>query len=433
MAIENFKPYADSKRIELTFSHSLTRIDIDFVPDYMQKIISNLLSNAIKFTPNYGKVNVTLEKTTGNRLKLQVFDTGQGISPESLPHVFESFYQAENINYVIGTGIGLSLVKLTTEAMGGSVEAQSIPNQGSTFTVTLPMSKRENIKVLDDHETVKLATETRLPGTPPPDGNADTLTGTDAGTRILIVEDNQDIAYYIGMHLEKTAHLYYARTGEEALQKARETMPDLIITDVMMPGEIDGLQLCRTIRDDEITGQVPIIIITAKTNEADRVKGLEAGADAYLTKPFNSEELLVRVDKLLERQKKIRSMLAKQQTEEALEQEQQLPAEDRQFMNRVTDAIYRLMAQGKTDIDSLAEQMSLSRSQLNRKVLAITGLNTSGYMMRLRLIKAKRLLKGSPELSISFVAAKCGFDDIAYFSRIFKQNCGMTPSQYRKQ
>ncbi len=430
MIIENFKPCADSKRIELTFSHSLTQIEMDFVADYMKKIIANLLSNAIKFTPNYGKVNVTLEKTSGNRLKLQVFDTGKGIEPQDLPHLFDAFYQADKNNYSMGTGIGLSLVKLTTEAMGGSVEAQSIPNQGSTFTVTLPIVMREDSRPLEAPDAAGQQTFAGQPDLPAADGEAPT--GTDAGTRILIVEDNQDIAYYIGMHLEKAGQLYYARTGEEALQKARETMPDLIITDVMMPGDIDGLQLCRTIRDDELTSQTPIIIITAKTAEGDRVKGLEAGADAYLVKPFNSEELQVRVDKLLERQRKVRSLLAKQQTDEALDLEQ-MSAEDRKFMNRVTDAVYRLMAQGKTDIDSLAGQMALSRSQLNRKVLAITGQNTSGYMMRLRLIKAKRLLKCNPELSVGHVATKCGFDDIAYFSRIFKQNCGMTPSQYRKQ
>ena len=232
------------------------------------------------------------------------------------------------------------------------------------------------------------------------------------------------------MHLQHH-RLLYARGGAEGLQKAEEMMPDLIITDVMMPGNIDGLELCRRIRAAELTSHIPIIIITAKTTEQDRVRGLEAGADAYLVKPFNSEELLVRVNKLIQQRLLMRQKFGYQLIDDD-KKELQLTAQDRQFMNRLIDAVHSLMPQGKTDVESVADRMALSRSQLNRKMVAITGQNSQTYIMRLRLSYAKRLLKSDVTMPIGDVAQRCGFEDVAYFSRIFKQQFDMTPSQYRK-
>jgi signal transduction histidine kinase/DNA-binding response OmpR family regulator len=432
MALENYYPYAASKHIELSYTHSLTEIEMDFSPEYMRKIVSNLVANAIKFSSNYAKVNVTLEKTSNNYLKLQVFDTGRGISPTAMPHIFEAFYQGMTDSNEVGSGIGLSLVKLMVEAMDGTVSAESIEGQGSTFTVLLPLKHKGNIQLLEEKGDSGAAdaagTETR----------SDEDLVTDArksqaladAPLVLIVEDNKDIAYYIASHLSQY-HLHFAQNTEEAMQSALTSMPDLIITDVMMPGSKDGLDLCREVRSSEVLNHVPIIIITAKTTEVERIKGLEAGADAYLVKPFNSEELLVRVEKLLERQRVLR-----QKYESLLDGEQQvhsMSTEDQKFMNRIIDNIYSLMNQGRVDVETLAGKMALSRSQLNRRVLSITGQNTSMLMMRVRLSYAKRLLKADTLKPIGEVAVKCGFDDLAYFSRIFKQAFGLTPSQYRKQ
>lgn len=433
MVIENFQPYAQGKRQELTYSHSLSQIDMDFVPDYVNKIVSNLLSNAIKYTPQYGKINLTLEQMQGQHLKIQVFDTGRGIAPQTLSRVFEAFVQGEQQVGDVGTGVGLSLVKMMTEAMGGEVEAESTEGQGSTFSVILPMRHAEGIEQLE----LTFANELTAPQVGSMDQDQDT-TPQDASpsdnkekqSTILIVEDNQDIAYYIGMHLQHH-RLLYARGGAEGLQKAEEMMPDLIITDVMMPGDIDGLELCRRIRAAELTSHIPIIIITAKTTEQDRVRGLEAGADAYLVKPFNSEELLVRVNKLIQQRLLMRQKFGYQLIDDD-KKELQLTAQDRQFMNRLIDAVHSLMPQGKTDVESVADRMALSRSQLNRKMIAITGQNSQTYIMRLRLSYAKRLLKSDVTMPIGDVAQRCGFEDVAYFSRIFKQQFDMTPSQYRK-
>lgn len=430
MVFDNFLPYANSKFIELTFSHSLTEIETDFVPDYVQKIISNMLSNAVKYTPKYGKVNMTLEQTANNRIKLQVFDTGCGIRPEAIPHVFEPFYQDDQSVKEVGTGIGLSIVKLMTEFMGGSVEVQSIVGQGSTFTVILPIMKRNDVKELDDSDTIDAPTMPDMSADETAEQPDETVRNSQK-PRALIVEDNQDIAHYIGMQLQSRCQTSYARNGDEAMEKALEQIPDIVITDVMMPGNTDGLQLCRNIRQSELLCHIPIIIVTAKTTEQDRIKGLEAGADAYLVKPFNSEELLLRVRKLLERQQQLRERFA-QLPPDATQREEQLSREDLRFLSRLADNVYKLMAQGKTDVETLAGEMCMTRSQLNRKVLAVTGQNVSAYMMRLRLARAKRLLKAEPGLSIGDVATKCGFDDLGYFSRIFRQNFNMTPSQYRR-
>lgn len=436
MVTESFQPYAQSKRQELTYSHSLSQVTMDFVPDFVSKIVSNLLSNAIKYTPQYGKINLTVEQMQNGRLKIQVFDTGRGIDKQLLSHVFDTFVQGDNTTGSMGTGVGLSLVKMMVEAMDGTVEAESTEGEGSTFTVTLPIRHADNVPLLeegriqapfamdtDDADTDALSAVSTA-GDQQQDEEASTT------TTILIVEDNQDIAYYIGIHLKKYK-LLYARDAAEGLQKAEEMMPDMIITDWMMPGDMDGLELCRRIRTNELTSHIPIIIVTAKTNEQDWVRGLEAGADAYLVKPFNSDELQVRVSKLIEQRRLLREKFRQQAVDET-DKERQLTAIDRQFLNRLIDAVHALMPQGRADVESVADRMGLSRSQLNRKMMAITGQNSSTYIMRLRLAYAKRLLKSDVTMPIGDVAQRCGFDDLPYFSRIFKQQFEMTPSQYRK-
>lgn len=430
MAIDNFRPYAESKRQELTYSHSMTVIDMDFVPDYVQKIVSNLVANAIKYTPQYGKINVTLEQNRTGSVKLQVFDTGRGIDAKVLPHVFDAFFQGEVQSGDVGTGVGLSLVKLMVESMNGTVSAESVKGQGSTFTVTLPMTHR-GVQYLVSEDFSQFRVQNML--TEDTDTIADDTSEAGDKTRVLIIEDNQDIAHYIGMHLTECS-LLYARSGEEGLRKALEFMPDLIITDIMMPGDINGLDLCREVRKTELLSHIPIIIVTAKTTEKDRVEGLKAGADAYLVKPFNSEELLVRVHKLLERQRQMRQKYAElgRISDDDMPQDE-LSAVDRQFMNRLVDVVYQHMVKGSLDMQTLADEMKVSRTQLNRKVMAITGLNASTYVMKLRMSRARRLLKADITMSIGDVAQKCGFEDMAYFSRLFKQMYQETPSQYRKK
>ncbi|UKK51119.1 response regulator [Prevotella sp. E13-17] len=432
MILQNHQHDADSKRQHLRYHHSLTSIEMDFVPAYIHRVLSKLLANAIKYTGDYGNIDVSLEVVNGAELMVQVKDNGAGIAPDLLPRIFDMCNHADNSMADAGTMLSLPMAKMMVEAMRGRITVESVVGKGSTFSVRLPMKYAGKVVPLvaseaDTTASLSVESEKKPADNTLKDKN---LSALDSSV-VLIVEDNQDLAYYIGMHL-KQCKLIYARSAKEGMEKALENMPDIIITDVTMPGDKDGLELCRQVKNNDQLNHTPVIIISAQVTEDDKIRGLEAGADAYLMKPFNSEELVVRVRKLIERQR-----LLKQKFEEVAGQAEvsveSLPRKDRAFMTHLLDVVYRLMASGNVDIESVAKEMAMSRSQLNRRMLAITNQNSSTYIMQLRLARAKRLLKADVNMTIGDVAQRCGFDDVAYFSRIFKQTFDITPSQYRKQ
>lgn len=432
MILQNHQHDADSKRQHLRYHHSLTSIEMDFVPAYIHRVLSKLLANAIKYTDDYGNIDVSLEVVNGAELMVQVKDNGAGIAPDLLPRIFDMCNHADNSMADAGTMLSLPMAKMMVEAMRGRITVESVVGKGSTFSVRLPMKYAGKVVPLvaseaDTTASLSVESEKKPADNTLKDKN---LSALDSSV-VLIVEDNQDLAYYIGMHL-KQCKLIYARSAKEGMEKALENMPDIIITDVTMPGDKDGLELCRQVKNNDQLNHTPVIIISAQVTEDDKIRGLEAGADAYLMKPFNSEELVVRVRKLIERQR-----LLKQKFEEVAGQAEvsveSLPRKDRAFMTHLLDVVYRLMASGNVDIESVAKEMAMSRSQLNRRMLAITNQNSSTYIMQLRLARAKRLLKADVNMTIGDVAQRCGFDDVAYFSRIFKQTFDITPSQYRKQ
>lgn len=420
MIAESYQMYARQKQIDLRFIPAETEVVIDFVPVYFRKIIHNLLSNAIKFTPKNGLITITTSKED-QTLIVRVIDTGNGIDTEDLAHIFDIFYQGENSHENMGTGIGLSLVKQMVESMGGRVSVKSIVGKGSEFAVTLPIKHGETLleKWIPNNTTEE---PIHIP-------EAENVSNSSSILSILIVEDNADVSYYIGGLLKENYRLLYARNGADGLEKAKDHMPDLIITDLMMP-EMDGYDLCREVRNSDILNHIPIIIITAKCEESDRIQGLNAGADAYLQKPFNTDELIIRVTKLLEQRRLLREKYSKA-LQEGTEQTIELNHADQDFMNRLTNVIYAQMANVDLNSDMIADKMCMSRSQLNRKMHTITGYNTSAYILQMRMERGKRMLVSSDAL-IGEIAMKCGFEDANYFSRIFKQIFNVTPSQYRK-
>jgi two-component system sensor histidine kinase ChiS len=425
MIVERSQDGANQKRISLVFRPEQTEIVMDFVPDYIRKIIQNLLSNAMKFTPEYGHVTLTAG-ISGSNVCITVSDTGKGIDKKDLPHIFESFYQGSNHKAEIGTGIGLSLVNQLVKAMNGTITANSTPDKGSTFVIEIPLQYgKTRWKTFSENEDAQSQASNDNETNPPKGNEADTV------PMILIVEDNTDVSYFIGSQLRGRYHLYYAINGNDGLNKAKDLIPDLIITDLMMPG-MDGFGLCKNIRSSELLNHIPIIIITAKSTEADRIKGLETGADAYLYKPFDSGELNVRVERLLDSRRTLREKYS-QALQKGKENETPLNKNDQDFLNRLTDVTYAFMTEGATNVEQIASKMCMSRSQLNRKIVAITGENTTAYLIHIKLSKAKRLLDAPENLPIGDIAMKCGFEDCAYFSRLFKQTFDMTPSQYRKR
>lgn len=269
MIAESFREYAKIRKINLTFIPKETVV-MDFVPDYITKLISNLLANAIKFTPEYGRVSITMWRR-GNTLLLDIIDTGKGMDKESQDHVFELYYQTEGDTQHIGTGIGLALVKQIVDAINGTIAVESTPGTGTAFHISLPIHNRVKQDVGEERPVVALPAEEKAEEEPHTTDSNSNESNDDC--RILVVEDNHDVAHYIGAQLKDSYSIYYAANGQEGLQKALETVPNLIITDLMMP-EMNGLDLCRHIRGNDIINHVPIIIISAKASEEERIKGL---------------------------------------------------------------------------------------------------------------------------------------------------------------
>ncbi|TWJ17011.1 phospho-acceptor domain-containing protein [Bacteroides zoogleoformans] len=429
MIMENYRAYSRQKQIDLRFVPAETVIMMDFVPEYFCKITRNLLSNAFKYTSKGGSILVTM-KQKDDRLILCVIDSGIGVSEEDIPNIFTPFYQGANSKEGIGTGIGLPLVRQIVESVGGDINVESLPGKKTTFTVSLPLKHGSTVwkrwtteELPDEKDCMAGCIEMNEPSEV-----QDTSESTELPL-VLIVEDNEDVSYYIGGLLKDKYRLLYARDGEEGLEKTKEFIPDLIITDLMMP-EKDGYELCREVRKSDLLNHIPIIIITARNDDSDRIEGLDAGADAYLQKPFNPDELHIRVHHLLEQRRLLREKYSRAMYE-SKKQAVELSLNDKNFLTRLNDVIYSMLSDHDLSSDIVADRMYMSLSQLNRKVKAITGFSTSGYVLQMRLDKSKRLL-ASTEMSIGDIAFKCGFPEISYFSRIFKQTFQMTPSQYRK-
>lgn len=428
MIEENYREYAKQKQIELTYIPQESKVYMDFVPDYMLKIMRNLISNALKFTPEHGKIVITTHKSN-DKLLINVADTGVGIPPEGHAHIFDAFYQADNDSRAVGTGVGLSLVKQIVMAMNGDITVESELAKGTTFHITLPLrhggSKWKTLTAADfgQYETDGL----ELSETVQTESNTD----EEDATRLLIVEDNKDIADYIGSLLSQKYSIFHASNGKEGLEKAMSLVPDLVITDLMMP-EMDGLELSRQLRKTEITNHIPIIAITAKTTQEDRNRGLEAGVDAYLNKPFNPEELHIRVNKLLEQRRLLREKYSQALTE-GKEEEVGISDRDRAFVTKIVDVVYSMMGKNSITVEAVASELCMSPAQFRRKVFATTGEKPAAYILRIRLSYAKRLLIGHPEYNIGDIAMKCGFEDNAHFTRTFRQLFDMTPTQYRRK
>jgi two-component system sensor histidine kinase ChiS len=427
MIVESYQDFAQSRSIVLQFM-TKGEIIMDFVPDYVSKVMNNLLSNAFKFTPENGKVVVKIWRIE-DTLRIDVTDTGVGMDKETVSHIFEPFYQGErNVGHV-GTGVGLALVKQIVNAVEGKITVDSERGKGTTFSISVPIRNESKLHVVAEaNNNVPILTEMTAAPT-------DTA-GDDNDCRLLIIEDNGDIAAYIGSQLSDSYAVAYASNGSEGLEKAVELVPDLIITDLMMPG-MDGLEVCRQVRGNEIISHIPIIVVTAKCTDEERIKGIEAGADAYLAKPFNSEELRVRVEKLLDGRRLLQEKYMRKIKEDKVEEEnndRMLSDSDMAFLANVTNAVY-MELNNNTDVNVslIAANVCMSNSQFYRKMVALTGCRPIGYIQSIKIKKAKSLLNADLQISFSEVAEKCGFGEYSTFVRAFKNECGITPSEYRRR
>jgi len=423
MIAETWREYARSRNIDLQLFVKET-VEMDFIPDYVNKVANNLLSNAFKFTPEYGKISVLIWPKN-QRLCIDVQDTGSGMDEETVKHIFEPFYQAESDVRNMGTGVGMALVKQIIDAVEVSITVESAVGKGTTFHISVPIHNHSQRKITADIEINKPL----LPETVemPTDSEKE-----DNECRLLVIEDNQDIAAYIGSQFSDQYAISYASNGKEGLEKALELVPDLIITDLMMPG-MDGLEVCRQIRDNEIVNHIPIIVVTAKITEEERIEGIKAGADAYLAKPFNSDELRTRVEKLLDRHRRLRRKFGENADMNTnKDKEEQLTEVERRFLIKTVDFINLLLDKRQLEVNTLADKLCMSPRQLNRKIIALTGEPPASYMLRIKMQRARLLLEGKPEMKIEDIADRCGFEHPSGFYHAFKKMYDVTPVEYRR-
>lgn len=429
MIVDSYRDYASSRDIELIYQPQ-DQVEMSFVPDYVNKVFNNLLSNAFKFTPPQGKISITLWRADDS-VYIDLSDTGHGMDRETVEHAFDPFYQAESDSKHIGTGIGLALVKQIVQASKGQISIESKLGEGTTFHIIVP--------IINDQAAPQqtLSAATNMPLLPHQETDLqDSECEQDESCRLIVIEDNHDIAHYIGSQFEDHYSVSYATDGEEGFRKAVELVPDLIITDLMMPG-VNGLELCRQIRSNEIVNHIPIIVVTAKVSEEERIRGIEAGADAYLTKPFNTTELRMLVERLLDSRKTLRQKFAQivikgQEPDES--ETNKLEEADITFLTKVAALVDQQISQNKnTNVEEIASSLYMSSRQLYRKLKALTGYAPSAYILRLKIRKACELMDADAEMSLTDVAYQSGFDTYSNFSRSFKNICEVSPSKYRDQ
>jgi signal transduction histidine kinase/DNA-binding response OmpR family regulator/ligand-binding sensor domain-containing protein len=440
--VESFHSLAESQQKYLHFHTDLDALSVEYDEDKVKQIISNLLSNAIKFTDQKGNIYISITENTRSdnsaTLVMKIRDTGIGIPEDQLQYIFDRFYQMDNsqTRMVSGTGIGLALTKELTLLMGGEITVKSPPPgevKGSEFTVSLPVKR-----VIPLAERVGLGIE-EVAHFPFDTVQYTTVHGMMDGKRalaplLLLVEDNADVLAYTASCLPEY-RLTIARDGREGFEIATEVIPDLIITDVMMPF-VDGFELVSMLRSNESTSHIPVIMLTAKADIASRLEGLQQGADAYLEKPFYKDELLVRIKKMLEMRNHLQQYYLKKAGVHGEIGNMALPekvignAIEDSFVKRVSEIIEENLADADFTVEKLSQLVFMSHSQFYRKLNALTGCSPNKFIRMIRLKRAKELLK-DPATSVASVAMDCGFDDPGYFARVFKQEYNVSPQKWR--
>jgi signal transduction histidine kinase/DNA-binding response OmpR family regulator/ligand-binding sensor domain-containing protein len=426
--VESHQSLAATKEIQLTFYTETESLVMDFDPDQLMKVITNLLTNAIKFTDKRGKVICHAKHDPAeNTFHIKVKDTGIGIPDNEKSRIFDRFYQVESSarHNRSGTGIGLSLTQEIVEMINGSISVKSEPGKGSEFEVVLPVTRNAKEISINVAAIEKPLIQRELSNVEFEEEFSENTIGHEKPL-VLIAEDNPDVAGYIRDTIRMQYKIKWASDGEKALQMAFDLIPDLVITDVMMPGK-DGFEVCNTLKTDERTDHIPVVMLTAKVTDTDRISGYERGADAYLTKPFNKKELLVRLEQLLKLRKQLQTKFGKLEFK-AGQGKQAGPEE--LFILKAAQIVEANLEKSMFNAADLANEIHLSESQLYRKLKAISGKSTAIFIRTVRLKKAKELLE-TTNLSVSEIGYQVGFNDPAWFSRVFKEEFGVSPTETR--
>lgn len=393
--------------------------------DKLERICYNLLTNAMKYTPNGGKITfaATVE---GDKVKIEVSDNGIGIAADEQAYIFNRFYQAKNAGQ--GTGIGLALVKAFTDLHHGEATVESKEGEGSRFTIVLPLSQAGELSTSKSQQpyspVVEISSTEEVPNQA---RHIDDLVLPDEAARpeVLIIDDNSDIRSYLRRALSSTYKVSEAVDGKSGLEMARRIVPDLVISDIMMP-VMDGLEFCSQLKQDKAISHIPVILLTARSLDEQRAEGYKHGADAYIAKPFSLELLLSRIDNLIESRKKLSQMFSN--TDENGVYEKLSNETDKSFVTQLRKIIQENLGNSEFNVERIGDEIGLSRVQLYRKVKALTGHSPVEMLRKARLMRARHLLR-TTEKSVSEVAYAVGFSTPSYFSKCYKDEFGESPKK----
>ena len=437
--VGKFEKFAEEKGIELKFNSLKKEIVTNFDEDKIGKIMNNLLSNAFKFTTKGGKVvvNISLvfdsedqeshhDSSEKRVVEITVKDTGIGIEPSNLEKIFNRFFQVENDATQTGTGIGLALTKELVKLHNGKIFVTSKPGKSSKFTVQLPF---DELKLNEAPDNLSLAENS---GETPSDASTEERANdlAAAGQKImLLVDDNADVRYFIKSHFSSGYHILEAKDGVEGWNTALRTIPNIIISDVMMP-DMDGFEFCRKIRKDERTSHIPILLLTALGSREHEIEGLSQGADDYITKPFDLLILQTKVENILS----VRQSLKQKYSGEMMLQPRNvlLSSPDERFLQKAIDVVEKNISDPDLDIDRFAAEIGVSRMQLYRKLNALTEMTVKEFVRNIRLKRAAQLLV-QKKLNVSEVAYAVGFKDLSHFRKCFRQEFSMSASEYTEK
>ena len=481
--VQSFESLARQKNISLSIDIEDSNIPVYVDVEKFDQVISNLLSNAFKFTPEGGRISVQvgsrqlavgknespvhspqssvtsaplhhgttdkpqkkkLTSSPSHHLTICITDTGPGIPPDKLPFIFDRFYQVDDseTRSEEGTGIGLALVKQLVELHHGSITIESEVGKGSTFIVTIPLGK-DHLKLEEIIEHPQMDINPPHPPTPSPQGEGEYPASSiqDPGSSndqpvVLIVEDNKDLRSYMRKGLDPHYLVLEAVNGKDGFEKALQLIPDLIISDVMMP-EMDGNELCMKIKSDERTSHIPLILLTAKASKESKMEGLQTGADDFMTKPFDQEELLVRIKNLIDQRNKLRELFSGTSREERILSgvhfpEKHLGELDQKFLRKAIKVVEEILADFDFTVETFAQEMAVSRVQLHRKLKALTALSASEFVRTIRLEHAADLLRKGKG-NVTEVAYEVGFNNLSWFARCFQERYHVPPSEYGRK
>jgi signal transduction histidine kinase/ligand-binding sensor domain-containing protein/DNA-binding response OmpR family regulator len=427
-----FNDEASRRNIDYTFHSQEKYLSFTFDHNKLEIILFNILSNAFKFTPNGGRITFNVKKNADQSCEISIRDTGSGIPANEIDRIFDRFYRgrAEDATTISGTGIGLSFVKELTQLHGGTIVAESDGTHGSLFTVILPpLTVAEsllNISAEPLNHTGQI-NETNLNFVIMPEEN-DQISQEQDLPIILVVEDESDMLQYIYEILAPSFKVVTATNGREGIEKAFETIPDLIVSDVMMP-EVDGIELCKKLKSDKDTSHIPIILLTALSDMAHHVQGIREGADVYLPKPFNSQLLLVHIHNLINSRNTLKEFYAKRIFLGTGNFE--IKTFEEEFLVKLMKLVEDNISNSNFNNDDLASLMFMSRSTFYRKLKAVTGMSGNEFIRTARLNYAAKLLE-SGNYSVTEAAYDAGFNDIKYFRKRFQEQFAVSPSEYKK-